>query len=240
MDPARAMKAMRTAYDFYGKYKTLEDAKKGFDFAVDIQKMDRSKITREQVRLFKNKEMTALITNLNAAIKHARSLKKLSIEWPKYDIDREISEIAKAAKKVGIKDKKIKGRISALYDKINELHMTYVIIELACVQGSKRYDKKADEAKRTADYMTVLHSAFRDVAMVPQGYSTAPQAAFIELSEDARHAKGLANELKSLLNDIVKQYDSWHLVAGEAVKELLDWAEVAGIEGLTVAVEAEI
>lgn len=236
----RAFKTFQTLLTAYDKYKYVKDSTDLARQAVEIQKSAKSRdFTWDKVKLFKNAEMEKILKQLRKIEEEWKTAAKTELKWPSLYPEPTLKELAKLAKKESIDSKKVEAEIKKHVKWWDDVHASAAVALVNISAQEKRAAKIRKDMTITRDYMDVLYKAFRDIAKIPQPPSTAPQAQWLSLSQDALQAKGIANSVLGHVDDVDKNLKQFKKQSEALAKEALNWSRV-GVKGVKVAVKAEL
>lgn len=235
-----AIKTISNLAQAYDKYTFVKESTDLARKAVDIQKLAKKRdFTWDKFKLFKNDEMEKILKQLRKLKEDWKTAAKTTPSWPPLRPEPSIRDLAKLAKMDGIDSQKAKAQMTKQLDWWNDVHLSAALALRSINAHEKRSAKIRKNMTITRDYMDVLYKAFRDIAKIPQPPSTAPQAQWLSLSQDAVQAKGIANSILGYVGDVDKNMAKFARETNKIEKEALRWSK-GGVKSIQDAVKAEL
>ena len=217
-----ALDAFFKAKDVYGK---LAEVKKLNDYAKKVS--SKKSLDWDDLKYFKNPVMEKALKNAKSAVAAADAALKVKVDWPDSGSLAKFAAALKAAGQYGHDSPQAKKAVEAYrkclvdYDKV----LTGLVKDMTTRQKQLKDNLKL--AKMLEEYGRTLHDAFMTCAKIPMGFSTAPQAEFFSLSQDAQNFAGHMNSLASRTQKLIDRNAKAMTEGNQLIKDnkaWIDWA----------------
>ena len=236
----KALEALNIALKAYLLSEDVESTNDMLATAKTISKSNGKKLKWDDVKLFKNKEMDAISKHLRAVISALEKAVKAKFQLPKDESEKHFRAAVAKAKSDGIDAKSTAKKIKIIYDHYETLVEASALMLMTLAQQEKRIDPLSRNAELTSKAMALLEKEFLTCAKIPNPISSGQQAMFVALSQDAKQAKGEANQVVKLASTHLSNVASFQKQLKTFHEGALEWAEIAGLDGIKMEVESRL
>ena len=233
----KAMEALTLALKAYLLSEDVKSTNDMLQTAKTITKSGGKKLKWDEIKLFKNKEMDAISKNLREVVKALQAVNKATFRCPPDESEKYFRAAVAKAKKEGIDGKGTAKEIKKILAHYESIVEQAGLMIMTVTQQEKRVTPMLANAELTSKAMAVLEKEFLNCAKIPNPISSGQQAMFVALSQDAKQAKGEANQVVKLANTYLSRAASFRKDLQKCQNAALDWADIAGFDGIKIEVQ---
>lgn len=196
MNWLNALDKLFKAKDIYDKAK---EVKKLHDYG---KKLDPKKLTWDDLKYFKNKQMETATKQAREAEAAADAALATKVVWPRSNATDKFAAAMRTSTRHGHASSQTKAAVSLYRRALLEYDRALQGIVSDLEAKQKQLPEKISMAKALHDYCDVLHDAFMACAKVPNPTGTAMNAQFFSLAQDAQQLAGITSTLQTKFKKI--------------------------------------